>query len=338
MTLRVVERLRAEHREDTHKLLAQLREDAHKKDEMVAKLLAKKDEQHREDLREQLAKKDEQLERLLQHPAGGHAPRTFHAPVPQQSQIASTMPPAAPSAPPPAAPSPLQARHTPPDGTGQGQPPAVVTSAPVPTDDWVALLQAGGDEAEAALSNVLVSALETLEAVLMLTPRKQRKSVKAQCERAEAMLEELNDEVVGRLVSCAADELRVLGEKLGSVQALRATGDTDIGCLDLMIGALDDLEKCSNVITGSSRQLAAAQPAVRRLGLEALSALPRTVLEQSVAAEVEAASLVLAVAVDEGKADEERVTALLSLFVLSLRNAGATVDVLVKYLATGVDA
>ena len=39
MTLRVVERLRAEHREDTHKLLAQLREDAHKKDEMVAKLL-----------------------------------------------------------------------------------------------------------------------------------------------------------------------------------------------------------------------------------------------------------------------------------------------------------
>ena len=199
-------------------------------------------------------------------------------------------------------------------------------------------MQAGGDEAEAALSNVLESALETLEAALMLTPRKQRKSVKAQCERAEAMLEELNDEVVGRLVSCAADELRVLGEKLGSVQALRATGDTDIGCLDLMIGALDDLEKCSNVITGSSRQLAAAQPAVRRLGLEALSALPRTVLEQSVAAEVEAASLVLAVAVDEGKADEERVTALLSLFVLSLRNAGATVDVLVKYLATGVDA
>ena len=192
-------------------------------------------------------------------------------------------------------------------------------------------MQAGGDEAEAALSAVLESALETLEAVLMLTPRKQRKAVKAQCERTEAMLEELNGEVVGRLASCEAGELTVLGEKLRTVQALRATDETHMACMNVTDEALDELEKCSNVVMGSSRQLASTQPTVRRLGLEALAGLPRTVLEQSVLAEVEAASLVLAVAVDEGKADGERATALMGLFVLGLRNAGAAMEVLVQH-------
>ena len=44
-------------------------------------------------------------------------------------------------------------------------------------------LSAGGDEAEEALATLLESALETLQAVLMRTPRKQRGAVKAQCER-----------------------------------------------------------------------------------------------------------------------------------------------------------
>ena len=186
-----------------------------------------------------------------------------------------------------------------------------------------------------ALAAVLESALETLEAVLMLTPRKQRKAVKTQCERADTMLEELSGVKVARLASCEAGELRVLGEKLGAVQALRAVGETGLGCMNVMEAALDELEKCSDVVVGSSRQLVSTQPTVRRLGLEALAGLPRIVLEESVSAELGAASLVLAVAVDEGKADGERATALMGLFMLGLRNAKATVDVLIKYLSTG---
>eukprot|EP01048_Picozoa_sp_COSAG05_P022574 COSAG05_NODE_4569_length_1457_cov_1.615611_1_plen_309_part_00 len=161
-----------QYRDDLHKLLEQLT----RKDEQ----LAKKDEQHRDDLRrkdeqlleqlakkdEQLTKKDEQLERLSQQLGSTHVMRTFHGSVQQQPHVASSMPPAAPSAP-PAAPSLLQARHTQPDKAKHDQSQAIVMSAPVPRNDWATQLQAGGDEAKAALSAVLESALETLEAVLM---------------------------------------------------------------------------------------------------------------------------------------------------------------------------
>jgi len=70
---------------------------------------------------------------------------------------------------------------------------------------------------------------------------------------------------------------------------------------------------------------------VRRRGLEALAGLKRVVLEEAVAAEVEVASMVLALAMDEGKADGERATALLGVFVMGLRNADAMVDVLAKF-------
>eukprot|EP01048_Picozoa_sp_COSAG05_P018780 COSAG05_NODE_2812_length_2613_cov_2.861575_2_plen_715_part_00 len=341
----MIERMRAEHREDVHKLLELLA----KKDEQHREDLRKKDEQHREDMHKLLdkkdelltkkdgqhhedrCKKDEQLERLVQQLSSGAAAGTMPFPV----SLHQPMPPAVPAVPPPAAPSPPQARRMQPDAAGQDQSQqiSISSSASVPTDDWVALLQAGGDEVEAALTAVLESALETLEAVLVLTPRKQRKTVKAQCERTEEILEELSGQVVGRLASCQAEELRVLGEKFGAVQALRATGETDMGCMNAVEEAVEELEKCSNVVVGSSRQLASTQNHVRRLGLEALAGLSQTVLEQSVVAEVEAAALVLAVAMDEGKADGERATSLLGLFVLGLRNAAAAADVLVQQLA-----
>ena len=116
------------------------------KDDMLAKLLAKLLVQHSEDLR----RKDEQLERLVQRLAAGEqASHTSHAAVERQPQIVS-MPPAAPSVPHLAAPSPLQARRTQPDAArqDQSQPISISSSASVPTDDWVALLQTGGDEVE----------------------------------------------------------------------------------------------------------------------------------------------------------------------------------------------
>ena len=92
------------------------------------------------------------------------------------------------------------------------------------------------------------------------------------------------------LVSCGAAELTVLGEKLGAMQALQTAGDVGMECVGVVEGALDKLEKCSDVVVGSSRQLASTQLPVRLLGVEALAGLPRVVLEESVVAEVEAAA------------------------------------------------
>eukprot|EP01048_Picozoa_sp_COSAG05_P020989 COSAG05_NODE_3727_length_1878_cov_1.568859_1_plen_579_part_00 len=344
VTLGLLERLRAEHREDMRKMDQQYREDMRKKDEQYREDMRRKDEQYREMLTklleqhsEALCKKDEQLERMVDKLSREHGTRTYQAPAGQLAQPQPhvvPMPSAARSASPSAgdaAPSPVQARRTQPETAAQNQSPIVPAPTAVPTEGWVGLLQGGGDEVEAALAALLESALEILEAVLMRTPRKQRKAVKAQCERAEAMLEELSSKVMQRLASCEAETLRALGEKLGAVQALRTVGNADMESVSVVKASLDELEKCSDVVVGSSRQLASTQAAVRGLGLEALAGLPRVVLEESVVTEVEAASLVLAVAADEGKADGERATALMCLLVLGLRNAGATTDALVAF-------
>ena len=99
-------------------------------------------------------------------------------------------------------------------------------SATVPPPDageLVAQLQAGGDGAEAALGNALEAGLEALEAVAMSTPRKQRKAVKLQCARLEAVLEDADEYLLGRLAAYDSADLAQLGEKLAVMQALRAS-------------------------------------------------------------------------------------------------------------------
>eukprot|EP01047_Picozoa_sp_COSAG01_P080372 COSAG01_NODE_15601_length_1320_cov_1.821458_1_plen_396_part_01 len=287
-----------QHRDGMRLKDEQHREDMRRKDEQLAKKdqqmldtlakkdeqLAKKDEQHREDMR----MKDEHLDRLMhQLSGGGLAARASPAPVLQLHQTSPKLPmmPAAPSAQPPAAPSPQhQARRVQPLPDKEAPPPPPAPAMPVSdgassppppsTDALAAQLQGGGDGAEAALVAVLECALQTLEAVLMSTPRKQRKALKAQCERAEVMLEELGEAVVGRLASCEAAELRALSEQLCTVQALRiGTDEVGMACIGIIRQGLDELEQCSNVVVGSSRQLGSVETHVRRLGLEALAGL-----------------------------------------------------------------
>ena len=55
--------------------------------------------------------------------------------------------------------------------------------------DLVTQLQAGGDDAEAVLADVLETGLDAFETLAVSIPRKQRKAVKAHCERIEIALE-----------------------------------------------------------------------------------------------------------------------------------------------------
>eukprot|EP01048_Picozoa_sp_COSAG05_P028288 COSAG05_NODE_8699_length_679_cov_5.248072_1_plen_207_part_10 len=199
------------------------------------------------------------------------------------------------------APSPQQARRVQPSQDISDEAPPAPVSAPPSIDELVAQMQTGGSDAEAALVIALESTLEFLEAVLMSTPRKQRKAVKAQCERVEAILEEMDDETVERLASCEAAELTMLSEKFRAIRALQTAGNVGVECIGVIEVALDELKRCSDVVVGSSRQLASTELAVRMLGLGALAGLQRVVLEETVAAEVEVASVVLTMAMDEGR-------------------------------------
>ncbi|MDE0916494.1 MAG: hypothetical protein OSB57_15075, partial [Planctomycetota bacterium] len=205
-------------------------------------------------------------------------------------------------------------------------------------EELVARLQAGGEDAETALVNVLEVGLEVLEAVLVSTPRKQRKVVKQQCERVEAMLEEVDEHLLERLVAYDGADLAQLGAYLAAMQALRLNADVGVECVTVVADALDELGRCGDVVAGASRQLTSADVRMRLRGADALRNLPRVHLPEPSMAEVAAASLVVAIAQDEGKTDGERTAAYWSLFALGLRNGAAAVDALATLFAKGPDA
>ena len=127
-----------------------------------------------------------------------------------------------------------------------------------------------------------------METLAVSIPRKQRKTVKGHCERIESALEAIDSDFVGRLTTCEDAVLLRLSEKLSAMQTLRS-GEVDIGSVKLVEAALQELATCGDQVAGASRQLASREADVRRRGLEALRALPRVVLEESVSAEVTAA-------------------------------------------------
>eukprot|EP01048_Picozoa_sp_COSAG05_P004626 COSAG05_NODE_256_length_12752_cov_5.614795_5_plen_1061_part_00 len=313
--------------EEYQGLLEKKDEVLREKENTYMKLLAAKDKQfadmnevHRTELLNLQKSKDEQLERLLDKRDQAHKEdmdRLLH-------RLSGTQSPPM---------RPIPAQHQQPAHSSTG-PPAPVAAAlraqPATSDMLVAQLQAGGDEAKLALTAVLEATLEVLQALAMATPRKQRKSVKEKCERLESFLDEVeSDEFDHRLAACETPELQQLAHTLGAVQALRM-GEVGVECLILVDNTLSELSRLLDPVMGASRQLSSTEMNVRERGLQTLSDLPRIVLPESAMAEVVTARLVLEVAMDERKADGERATALLGLFVLGLRNAVAVVDVLVK--------
>eukprot|EP01048_Picozoa_sp_COSAG05_P005112 COSAG05_NODE_295_length_11962_cov_6.608952_11_plen_737_part_00 len=325
--------------EQLERFLKERDEQLDKKDAQLESLRKEKDgqlEKHRKEQHQQLERlrqeKDKQLEKLRQEKdeqiasltaASGRA--HFPEMTTAHEQQFSTAPPLQP---PTIASSPHLRR---PVITGRTE---VLTDAPLLTSTSC-LPGLQGKNAEAVLSGVLEAALETLEALLVSTPRKQRQAVKAQCESVENILEELDSEMIGRLAVCDKTDLTVLSEKLDAVQALRAS-EVSMACVGVVGNAMVVLRQCCDVVISAVRQMTSTEANVRMRGLQALRALPRSALEEPRAAEASAAALVAEIGTDEGREDRERVTALLGLIALCLRNGEAIVSVLAPFTSNGV--
>ena len=131
------------------------------------------------------------------------------------------------------------------------------------------LLQCGGDEAATTLSSILEHGLSALEALTLTTPRRGRKAIDAVCEQLESALENVDETLVAQLSSCEASDLRSLCAALCAVDGLRA-GEGDVGFVGIVSGALDQLEQCSDPVSGVCRLLASVEASMRARGLSVL--------------------------------------------------------------------
>eukprot|EP01048_Picozoa_sp_COSAG05_P000291 COSAG05_NODE_7_length_42457_cov_58.929152_48_plen_836_part_00 len=329
-----LERMRKEHREEMNKKDEALQKLMDKKDEALERLRRESLETH-EKLRQEHR---EDLNRLLQ--AGQVMPATQnqqHQPSSWPQRVESSVErlaqqPAMPSTSSAAAPSPHQRRVKQAALTTQRRSSHTPSLATVSAAAFVTQLKDGGDGAEATLVDALEVGLEVLEALATSLPRKQRKAIKELCRRVEAKLEQVDEDLLGRLAAYEAADLARLGESLAAVQALQAAADIGVECVGVVAGTLDELGRIGDVVTGARQQLVSNETNMRMRGIDALRNLPRVLLPEPAAAEVAAASLVETMLVDEGKTDGERAGAGWALFALGLRNGAAAVDVLEKSL------
>ena len=103
----------------------------------------------------------------------------------------------------------------------------------------------GGDAPETIVA-VLEHALDVLDTLASSMPRKERKVVKALCERTEVALELIDDTVMRQLSMCEASELSALVKCLCAVESLVVGAVERQSCLDTVSEALDELQRCSD--------------------------------------------------------------------------------------------
>eukprot|EP01047_Picozoa_sp_COSAG01_P072376 COSAG01_NODE_11493_length_1922_cov_7.001097_1_plen_640_part_11 len=207
----------------------------------------------------------------------------------------------------------------------RGQNVAPRGAARVGLQELVRALRAGGEQAEDALAAVLEHGFEVLEALSLSTPRRQRKGIRAACDRLEETLE-----VVGELVqqlACAEETaLTPLSEYLCLVDRLKVE-DASLECVTTVIAVLDELLQHGDPVVAASRALESQESAVRARGMVALASLPRIVLEQVVDVEVGVAKAVCQL-VNNGP-EKKFGPAWLALFALCFRNGlQATISVM----------
>jgi hypothetical protein len=109
----------------------------------------------------------------------------------------------------------------------------------------LAALQDGGEAGAGALAGVLEHGVAVLEALWTSTPRRGRKMIGTACERAEELLESMDESgLISQLSSCEESSLAMLCERLCAVEALRAGGEgVDVGsavaCVEALLKGLD---------------------------------------------------------------------------------------------------
>eukprot|EP01048_Picozoa_sp_COSAG05_P005418 COSAG05_NODE_321_length_11453_cov_62.107539_2_plen_2300_part_00 len=187
----------------------------------------------------------------------------------------------------------------------------------------LAALQSGNEPG--TIAAVLEHAFDVLESVLMLTPRKERKTAKALCERTEAALELIDDTMMKQLSMCEASELLVLVKCLCEVETV-VVGETERqSCLETVSEALEALQRCSDPVAGAAQMIEAADFETRLRGLSVLRGLERVVLVKHMEAEVAVAQILIELALNDQaqRTSEEQCAVWMSLFALGLRNCGA---------------
>jgi hypothetical protein len=191
-------------------------------------------------------------------------------------------------------------------------------------------VQGGGEAGATALAGVLEHGVAVLEALCATTPRRGRKLIDATSERAEEMLEFMDEGgLITQLSSCEESCLVGLCERLCAVEALRAGGeDVDAGSAVACVEALlEELGRCGDPVVGARRLLGSSEAGQRLRVLSVLSALPRVVLEAACDAEVGCVDLMVGMLSKEGgRSVAERTSAALGLFTLCLRNTTVPVD------------
>ena len=118
-----------------------------------------------------------------------------------------------------------------------------IAAAHVDRETWlISVLQEGGVEAGEAIAQVLEYGLEVLEALSASTPRKGRKSIRAVCERVEALLDELEAGSRTCLGTCSAGDALLISQAAAAVEA--ANIETP-NCQSLVLGLLNAVRKAS---------------------------------------------------------------------------------------------
>ena len=225
-----------------------------------------------------------------------------------------------------------------------------------PTERVLSTLEGSGDASAEMPSGVLDHAIEVLEQVSMSSPRKARRSLRDISDRADAVMESIDEEWCDGVSRCGREELTGLSGMIVRVRDLTASSAVSevsdgVACL------LDCIDRCGSVVVQSIGSLNAgsdiedAAEAGLLSALESLRGLSESRLESVCADEAAAYEAVKShMSGLESCVGAEVVSTCMALFTLGCRNGLSvcgTVDMVelssgiyIQWLeaASGVDA
>eukprot|EP01048_Picozoa_sp_COSAG05_P010549 COSAG05_NODE_935_length_6533_cov_123.704694_3_plen_1143_part_00 len=185
------------------------------------------------------------------------------------------------------------------------------------------VLKAGGEEAEAVLAEALEHGVNIMRAGS--TPRRKRKVILLLSNRAEHVLDQLEESETVRGDALAANEtanLLRLAEHICAVEKLKV--DQNSECVPAMEALLTEIGRCCDPVLISMGLISRSSSASDQLrGLTVLSGLARKPSAEASAAEItaaEAVSRLLTSTMETELTVAAEMLSFLSLFALSLRN------------------
>jgi hypothetical protein len=201
-------------------------------------------------------------------------------------------------------------------------------------------ISAGGEEAADVLALVLEHALELLEALSVLMPRRSRKELRELLERVESVCDSVDVSFCDGVAQCGASELESLASSLACVHGLHVLGAADMDSVVGVSQLLECLARCGSVVLQSLAVLqsdADQSESARVSALEMLRSLSPDRQGRVSSQEAMAAELVVSCLVPDSGAEvgcRLRASGCLALFSLGCRN-GVAVCGTMAFLSTG---